>query len=382
MATNLLFMGELDIHEKDFLPFLATHGYNVTVINTSCSEFPRTIVGTDIPVYNLYENNRVRFVFNGSVARGWMLKAASGGIVERTGFTFTEVRRIFKEKEIDVIYGSWGSVGLPELRFIKKFTVPVVYEFLTYPTGFSKVTEKVENFLNRSIINSLTGAVFGSPRMLSYMGSNFDLHPGNNLVFTESYSKRCFYRKRLPRLSDDDGEPHLVFIGLSYDIFPEIEDMLQRRIHVHVCETTSFEKRLRTSRFKDYCHVFEKASPRALFDGSFATFMTQFDACLVTYDFGRGTSARLCNSVPNRFSFALTAGIPLVMPQGYLKSCEDIINRHQTGFAYANCDELKKKLDSRDLMNAYQHNAIAKSNIFSLENNFEKIDEFLRRIAR
>jgi hypothetical protein len=110
--------------------------------------------------------------------------------------------------------------------------------------------------------------------------------------------------------------------------------------------------------------------------------MTQFDACLVTYDFGRGTSARLCNSVPNRFSFALTAGIPLVMPQGYLKSCEDIINRHQTGFAYANCDELKKKLDSRDLMNAYQHNAIAKSNIFSLENNFEKIDEFLRRIAR
>jgi hypothetical protein len=382
-------MGELDIHQRDFLPFLAAHGYNVAVINTSCPEFPRTITGTDIPVRNLYEKRGIRFVFGGSEARAWLLKAATGSMLERSGFTFAEVSEIVNKKEIDVVYGSWGSIGLPEFRFMKKFNVPVVYEFLTYPTGFSKAEEKVENFFNRSIINSLArahaGLVFASSRMLNYMESTFDLHQGNKLIFTESYSKRCFYQRRLPRLSDDDSEPHLVFIGLSYDvpsIFAQIEKMLQKRIHVHVCETAGLENRLRTSKFKDFCHVFKKASMRALLDGSFATFMTQFDACLVTYNFTRATSTRLCNSTPNRFSFALSAGIPLVMPQGYLKSCEDIINRHQIGFAYANCDELKKKLDNRDLMNTYQHNAVAKSNVFTLENNFEKIDEFLRRTVR
>jgi hypothetical protein len=314
-----------------------------------------------------------------------MVKAAPAGIIEGAGFTFAEVRQILKKKEIDVIYGSWGSIGLPELRVIRKFHVPVVYEFLTYPVGFTKIVEKVENFLNRSVINSLAGRVFPSSRMLNYMERTFDLHQGSNIVFTESYSKRCFYQKRLRRLSVDDNEPHLVFIGADEkycDIIPQVEEMLQRRIHVHVCETTGIKNRLHMSRFKDFCHVFERASSRALFDGSFATFMTQFDACLVTYDLRRATSTRLYNSVPNRFSFAITAGIPFVIPRGYLKSCEDIINKHQIGFAYVNYDELKNKLDDRDLMNYYQHNAAVKSNIFTLENNFEKIDRFLRRMAR
>jgi hypothetical protein len=348
------------------------------------NDFPRTIAGTDIPVYNLYENRKIRFVFNGSEARTWILKAASGGILERSGFTFAEFGQILKKREIDVVYGSWGSIGLPELRFIKKFNVPIVYEFRTYPSGFSKIEEEIENFLNRSIIRTLTGLVFASHRMQKYVKNTFDLCQENDLVFMESWSKRCFYQKRLHRLSDDDNEAHLVFIGLSYDILnilPQIEEMLQRRIHVHVVETVGLENRLRTSRFKEFCHLFQKHGTRELLDGSFAAFMTQFDACLVTYDFRRATGTRIYNSVPGRFSVALTAGIPIVMPKGYLKSCEDLVDRHHIGFAYANVNELKNRLDNRDLMNSYLQNAVAKSRIFTLENNFEKIDSFLRRIA-
>jgi hypothetical protein len=307
------------------------------------------------------------------------LKTAAGTIFEKSPFTFTEIKKALK-KEIDVIYASWGSIGLPELRSIKKFSVPIVYEFLTYPTGFSKVVERIENLLNKSMICSLDGRIFASQRMLNYMRRTFDLCHGNNIIFAESYRKRCFYRKRLPRLSDYDNEPHLVFIGLdSYEVFPQIEEMLRRGIHVHVCETAGLQKRLRASRFKPFCHEFKRSNEHKLFDGSFATFMTQFDACLVTYDFKRATSARLMNSIPNRFSFGLAAGIPFVLPRGYLKACEDIIEKHQIGFAYANCDELKNALANEDLMNSFQRNAVAKSTLFSLESNFEKIDGFLRR---
>jgi len=206
-------------------------------------------------------------------------------------------------------------MGLPELRFIRKFNIPTIYEFLTYPVGFTKLVEKVENLFNRSIINSLAGRVFPSSRMLNYMERTFDLRQGKNTVFTESYSKRCFCKKRLQRLSVDDGEPHLVFIGADEkycDIVPQIEKILEKKIHVHVCETTGIQNRLRTSKFGEYFHIFEKASSLMLFDGSFATFMTQFDACLVTYDLRRATSTRLQNSVPNRFSFALPLGSRLL----------------------------------------------------------------------
>jgi hypothetical protein len=383
MATNMLYIGEIDMHVRDFLPFLATHGYNVTVISTSCVGFPRTINGTDIPVYNLYEDRKVRFVFKESVGRAWILKAASGGMLQRLGFTFDEVRQILKKKEIDVIYGSWGSIGLPELRFIRKFNVPIVYEFLYYPLVPFRVIEKVENFLNRSIIKSLDGRIFASSIMLNYMESTFDLHLGSNTVIVPSYSKRCFYQKRLPKLSDDDGEPHLVFLGVTNsDVLPQVLEMLQRKIHVHVCETTGIENRLHMSRLKDFCHIYRRYSTNEFLDGSFATFMTQFDACLVTYDWRRATSNSARNSLPGRFSSAITAGIPFVMPKNCLKSCEDMINQHQIGFAYANYDELRNKLDDTDLMSSYEHNVVSKSNIFTLENNFEEIDRFLRKMAQ
>jgi hypothetical protein len=110
--------------------------------------------------------------------------------------------------------------------------------------------------------------------------------------------------------------------------------------------------------------------------------MTQFDACLVTYDWRRATSNSARNSLPGRFSSAITAGIPFVMPKNCLKSCEDMINQHQIGFAYANYDELRNKLDDTDLMSSYEHNVVSKSNIFTLENNFEEIDRFLRKMAQ
>ena len=66
------------------------------------------------------------------------------------------------------------------------------------------------------------------------------------------------------------------------------------------------------------------------------------------------------------------------MPKGYLKGCEDIVNKNQIGFSYTNYKELYKKLINLDLMNEYKINAILKSKKFILENNFKKIDDFIK----
>jgi hypothetical protein len=117
--------------------------------------------------------------------------------------------------------------------------------------------------------------------MLGYMKNVFDIRHGKNLVFAECYPESFFYKKRLPRLSERDGQPHLIFIGMDVlDIFSQIKEIIRRKIHVHVCDT---EEASRLKYKTGFLHTFRKFDYNQLFDGTFATFMTQFDACLVTY---------------------------------------------------------------------------------------------------
>jgi hypothetical protein len=381
MAVRLLFLGELDIHAGSFLPFLSEHGYNIRVINTSHWSFPQKINGTDIPVFNLYENSRIRFLFKGRLE--WFRKAILYSLAEKTKFTLAVVKRTLEQERTEIVYGSWGSHSLPELRLVEKFNIPLVYEFLTYPTNILSSAVRIENLFNGSIIKNLNGRILATQSMLNYMSKVFGVSHGRNIVFMECYPSQLFYQRRLPRLSECDGHPHLIFIGSDvYDISPQIEEIARMKIHVHVCRTKKLEQILCRRGLKRFVHEFKKFNHSKLLDGTFATFMTQFDACWVTYSFQKASIIdRFYNSVPNRFSFALTAGIPIVMPRGHLKGCEEIINKHQIGFAYIDYDDLKNKLNKRDLMDYYRNNAVEKSGLFALENNFEKIDRFLKEIC-
>lgn len=380
LTLKLLFVGELDNHQSDFLPFLSRSGYEVTILNTSHWAFPQKIVGTEMPVLNLYEGNKIDFLFNNRIV--WFGKPVLYSIAARAGATIPGITQILKE-ETDVIFGSWGSHSLPESLLFHRSHVPVTYEFLTYPTLFNYKV-KIENALNNKAINKLDGRILTSEGMLRYLRTVFGLKHGENMVFPECYSQKCFYRKRLPRLSQKDGEPHVIFIGTdSCEVFWQIAEMLRRGIHVHVMETENFKQKLGGLKFRKFAHTFKKFDYSKLFDGTLATFMTQFDACLETYGFETASVLdRYYYSTPDRFSFALTAGIPIVMPRGYLLTCEEIIGKHQIGFNYVGYDDLKSKLSDHDLMNFYLKNAVTNSKLFTLENNFERIDKFFRNLTR
>jgi hypothetical protein len=225
MTINLLFLGELDIHASSLLPFLSSHDYDVTVVNTSHHAFPRKIYGTDIPSYNLYEKSGIRFLFRGRLE--WFRKSILYNLTRTNGELADKVKQIVRQKGIDVVYGSWGSHSLPEIRLIqRKFNIPTIYEFLTYPVNLFKPAVKIEDFFNRSAITNLTGRILATKRMLNYMKRVFGALYGKNIVFLECYPKDFFYRKRLSTLSNRNGEPHLIFIGSDFhSIFPQIIEM-------------------------------------------------------------------------------------------------------------------------------------------------------------
>ena len=136
------------------------------------------------------------------------------------------------------------------------------------------------------MINSLNGRVFASSQMQDYMTKTFDISNGKNIIFAESFSKKCFFKKRLPKLSETDGEPHLIFAGVNKKycgIALQIKEITNRKIHLHVCKNADIDT-VTQSFNKNFFHTYELFNIPAMLDGSFATFLTQFDACLVTYD--------------------------------------------------------------------------------------------------
>jgi hypothetical protein len=389
MTIALLFLGQLTISAQAFLPYLSEHGYEVTVVNTSSWSFPKKIDETNIPVYNLYEESKLRAMFKGRLE--WYRKAILFRLAKDLNLKLNSLNRIIDKTGIDLIYGNWGSYSLPEFGIAQKFHVPTVYEFLTYPCSSKGLGHKIENFLNRRIVNDLDGRVFSTRRMLHYMRNIFGIPRGENLVFMECFPEKFHYRKRLPLLSAFDGSPHIVFIGMDVsDVLPQIEEVASRKIHVHMCDLnqagwhTNAQGGLgRKHEFKNsgFIHSFNRFTYREIADGTFATFLTQFDACLVTYNFWRTSGlSRFNNSIPVRFSTALLAGIPIVVPEGYLEGCEEIIRKYQIGFAYENYFDLRRKLYEESTLKYYQKNAIENSRIFSLGNNFMEMDRFLKRI--
>jgi len=397
MPIEFLFLGQLTFASESFLSYLSEHDYKVTVINTSDWAFRERIYGTNIPVYNLYEDSKIHAMFKGPLM--WYRKALLYGVAKNLGFKRDRLSRIIDKTEKELIYGNWGSYGLPEIGMAQRFHVPIVYEFLTYPCSSIRLGYKIENFFNKRIVNKLDGRVFPTQRMYNYMRNVFGIHLGKNLLFSECFTEKFYYRRRLPLLSAVDGQPHVVFIGIDdRDILPQIEEVASRKIHVHMCNLNQvgWASRLFTSAFANaqeglieerafknlgFIHQFNRFNHQEIADGTFATFLTQFDACLVTYNFWYTSGLyRFSNSIPQRFSMALLAGIPIIVPEGYLQGCEEIINKYEIGFAYKNYIDLKNKLYDKSLLNRYRENAIKNAHVFSLENNFIKMDKFLKRI--
>ncbi len=374
---NLLFVGQVSLPESFFIPFLSKHGYSTTVISTDLGKRLPAIPGTDIAIYSLYDKSIIRQLFEGRL--GLLKKAAFYRLIGSNPKLFSKVNQVIEKDKIDVIYGSWGTQGIPEFKLLQNFEVPTIYEFRCYPSNELDFAVQLENFLVRNVVRGFSGRVFPTERMFHYVCNKFGIPFGNNTVFEESYPKQCFFRKRLPLLSEKDGQRHLLFIGMdAYDILPQIKEIIGRQIHVH-CLLPK-ESRLKNSRF---IKIFKPFTHDQLSNGEFGTFMTQFDACLVTYNFAKATCLeRFQNTIPNRFAFALTGGIPIVLPKGYFKGCEDFIKKHDIGFAFSDFSDLNKKLNEEKLMEHYRKTSISKSPEFTLETNFHKIDSYIRQFCR
>ncbi len=403
MNINLLYLGGLGAFlAQNHIVVLSDMGYNVTVVNTSHDIFRTRIKECpEVSVTNLYETkeivrrhlirNRIRdaLLKNKAISRLVFSMAAKAGTTQAVPKIGNEAKekllKIISENQIDVIYSFWGINVFPEIKAIKEenLSIPVINNIQSYPYNYSVVGNgSQENPSYGEMFQKIEGRIHCSQNMYDYLNTHFNLRDyGKDIVLMEYFSERYFYKKRLKKLSDDDGEPHIVSIGRTDfsrrpldDIRKQIYEIADERVHFHLKEPDVPMKKHK------YIHTFPGIPSWKTIDGSLANFLTQFDACIILFNI-RKKYNRFYNSLPARFLFAFTAGIPIVMPEGYFASCEEIVNKYEIGFSYGDVRDLKAKLCNEELMEKCKRNAVKKTKNFTFEKNFHKVDSFIKDIV-
>jgi hypothetical protein len=206
--------------------------------------------------------------------------------------------------------------------------------------------------------------------------------PGEDVVMIERFTRHFFPTKRLPKLSAQDGEPHVVYVGntnfagmLIDDLTRSFARMAKAGIHVHFhAAGKPPSSDLNEQR---YYHLFEKFGPVPI-SSALAEFMTQFDASVILFNVDRAHD-RFANALPTRFLFSLVAGIPVAVPKGLFASCEKYVNAHSIGFTYSSEAELADILSDRKRMNVLDKRAREHARHVSFEDHVHQYESLFRR---
>jgi hypothetical protein len=196
------------------------------------------------------------------------------------------------------------------------------------------------------------------------------------MVLPEAWGSWACARKRRPLLSEQDGVPHVVHMGvppvkagMHDDVAPQLRALAAQGIAVHAVEAFGTQGGLRT---------FPRLGLRQLLEGEVAEFMTQFDALVLLYNVPPGLQWFATN-MPARFLSAVSAGIPVAVPRGLTVAVQRFVERHGNGFAFDTPEDLAAQLRDAEGMAKRRKLAEALARDHRLERFLPQYEQFLGR---
>ncbi len=395
--VRIVFLGPLSTFMSQNLIDAFSRDHDVLVVNTATKLFPEGVV-------NLYQNapkiqekreQGMRSALKRRLLRFrklyQFLQRTSGRLNRRPEIAEIQgpprelLLRSIEDFDADLIYAFWGPGVFPELKaLVKDCPVPVLYDVQSYPMNFTEVGSNVpENPDIARIVEALEGRLYASVHMQEYFHQHFNITRGVESSHIYYFSERYFCDNRLPKLSDMDGEPHIVHIGRTDfssrthdNITRQVKELANAGVHVHLARPDTDEID------SPYVHYFEKFPPSELENGNFANFLTQFDATVLLYNIDTRLN-RFRNSIPSRFLFALCAGLPVLVRQGFYSTCEDVIEEYSIGRGYVDFEDLVSILRDKGELAKYGKVAaeLAEKRTFSIENNVQKYYDLMDRVV-
>jgi|GEM_PF-2089956 len=353
-------------------------GIDTVVVNTHPDRFFATVpaLAANIPVaLNLYQGVRVpklkltRFLLIANTC-------ALGSSLSR------RLRALIRSHQPDFAFAHWGVGMLPEVALVKSVApeLPIILNMETFPTApEGGLREALEQKMFRRMHWALDGLIIPTAEMAQLV---FSLAPSLRKkpywVSPFYYPKEFAPARALPKLRAKDSRPHVIFAGqfdLRHsinDVRKEILSLAEVGIVVHCAATAGLEH--------PNVVKFDPFGGEELVSGFLTTFMTQFDACLVTYAELRCTPMRFSTSLPSRFLIALAAGLPMLLPGGRFGAMERFIKEQGIGFVYRDPFEAYEFLTSTVTLPRLEAISRTKASQFILQP--KELSGFIERVIK
>jgi len=217
------------------------------------------------------------------------------------------------------------------------------------------------------------GRIYVTEGVRDYMQKRYGSNPGPNLVFHNYVSSDMIPTEFARKLSDEDGEIHIVYAGTitsqikghHYDLREIFREIAERGFHIHIFAAREDDAYRRLAEENKLIHYHGHLDQRALMQE------------LTRYDYGWAgfndamNKEHLDITLPNKAFDYIACGLPiLTLPH---KALSEFVEEHQVGVVIDELDEMKGRLvEAR----ALRENVLKKRYEFTIEKNISRLIGF------
>lgn len=283
----------------------------------------------------------------------------------------------------------WGTGIVHNARTLKTAfpNAAVVWCIDGYPDTWASLLEYLERRTWKRYLPCLDGLVYYSDPMRKLFETALGVNDRPGIVMMEPFLSAVFADETPPRTDHlVPGSPNVVFIGRADRLYARdprirkdavgylLEGLAARRVTVHVASNAGLRLGSRLVRYP----YFRNAE---IFDGTFARFLSSFDANLAIYNeqslVMRQQSAL---GLSTRFALALAARAPIAVSES-AAFARDLFRQHAFGFTFSDIPDLARKLHDRGLMADLKSRYPDLRPVFSFEACRPRLEAFLRQLV-
>jgi hypothetical protein len=297
--------------------------------------------------------------------------------------------------EPDVLFCWEGVLTLLPLR-VSKHSFPdtrAVFLIDTHPIATSLPSELAHVFRYWASSALIGGYIFYSESMRRLF--HRQVLPAAHkpyLALVEPFPERAFDDSEPAHLPDDcrlrrsNNDPHVIFTGNASMLWSSgyreareavgefLVQLARRNVQVFVNPAADLRAIPNLHHYPPFCNA-------ELLDGTFARYISQFDAHLVFYRERNGTIRRRVSSgLSTRFAFAMTSTCPIAVSR-----TSQFIHEHWSaapfGFMFDRTDDLVESLNDRELLRRLRNNMRSTHRSYSFESCSGRISDFLAMVC-
>jgi glycosyltransferase involved in cell wall biosynthesis len=228
------------------------------------------------------------------------------------------------------------------------------------------------------------GRIYATEGIGEYVQQHYDVNPENDLVFHNYVSESVMPRNFKEKLSKEDGDVHIVYIGFitsvvegsHYDLRHTFKDIASHGMHIHIYPTNNLitlsndsYKKLADS--NEFIHFYSNMNRKELLKE-----ITQYDFGWAGFN-GAENKKHLDIAFPNKVMEYVACGLPvLAFPH---KTIQRFIEQYGVGLVFDAIDELEELLKSGSPSNI-RETVLNSRHCFAIENQISRVVDFYEQI--